>query len=146
MDDLSGKGYTALRLTTPDDLQDKANIVINGFNLRIFGTSAQLAQWLNQEGLSSMTAQNVAAFNVYARDEQGRMYWVNPYSDSTNSFAKKWGLDAEDKAQFGAYQHRRNDSSSLYPAQERGYIQELIEADLMAAILKWKDKNECMTE
>lgn len=25
-------------------------------------------------------------------------------------------------------------------------IQELIEADLMAAILKWKDKNECMTE
>lgn len=26
------------------------------------------------------------------------------------------------------------------------YIQELIEADLMVAILKWKDKNECMTE
>ena len=25
-------------------------------------------------------------------------------------------------------------------------IQELIEADLMVAILKWKDKNECMTE
>ena len=25
-------------------------------------------------------------------------------------------------------------------------IRELIEADLMAAILKWKDKNECMTE
>lgn len=130
MDDLSGKGYTALRLTTPDDLQDKANIVINGFNLRIFGTSAQLAQWLNQEGLSSMTAQNVAAFNVYARDEQGRMYWVNPYSDSTNSFAKKWGLDAEDKAQFGAYQHRRNDSSNLYPAQERGYMQKYVDRPL----------------
>ena len=25
-------------------------------------------------------------------------------------------------------------------------IQELIKADLMIAILKWKDKNECMTE
>ena len=25
-------------------------------------------------------------------------------------------------------------------------IQELIEADLMVAILKWKDKNECVTE
>lgn len=25
-------------------------------------------------------------------------------------------------------------------------IRELIEADLMVAILKWKDKNECMTE
>lgn len=25
-------------------------------------------------------------------------------------------------------------------------IQELIEADLMVAILKWKGKNECMTE
>ena len=25
-------------------------------------------------------------------------------------------------------------------------IRELIEADLMAAILKWKDNNECMTE
>ncbi len=40
-------------------------------------------------------------------------------------------------------------ASSVYSGDCRRLnrdIQELIKADLMIAILKWKDKNECMTE
>ena len=118
LDEIGGKGYTALRITSPNDLKDKARINIYSFKMRLFSTSPAVQQWLNEDGLTQMTAQNVAAFNVYANDGQGNMTWANPYQTSQNWFADGQGLNAEDKERLGAYQLRRNDSGLLFFVRE----------------------------
>lgn len=128
--DITDKGYTQLRLTTPEDLQDEAHIVLRGFNIRMKGSSPKVAQWIKEDGLTMMTVQNLAAFNVYAKNDQGQMQWANPYSSSTNSFSKQRGLDEEDKAEFGAYQYRRNYDAQLYPAKESAQMIKRVDAPL----------------
>lgn len=130
LDEIGGKGYTALRVTSPNDLEDKANIYLSNFNVKLLSSSPAVAQWLNADGLTQMTTQNVAAFNVYAKDDKGDMVWANPYEASTNDFSKKVGLDAEDKERLSAYQYRRNDYSYLYPVNEGSAMSKYVDRPL----------------
>ena len=139
LDEIGGKGYTALRVTSPNDLEDKAQIYIYSFQMRLFSASPAVQRWLNQDGLTQMVAQNVAAFNVYANDGQDNMTWANPYQTSSNWFAKKQGLDAEDKKRLGAYQLRTNDSSSLFLVKEESGMKKI------SRVEEWIDSPEDQT-
>lgn len=112
--DISGKGYTALRIESPEGLKDRA--YYNAYLQLTFKPSSPLFQsWIKSGGddLSSISLLNLAAFEMYTKDNDGNQIWLNGYPSSTNSMAAKVGLDDSDLKEKGAYRYRRNDGAEI---------------------------------
>ena len=116
--DLTGKGYTALRLTSPEDLCDEFIIRIEGCSVRILPTSSLFQEWLAEDGLTSVRVENLAAYNLYETTQDGSSIWVNPFSETSNTLSEQVGLDETDRKISGAYLYRKNAGASMAEAGE----------------------------
>ena len=112
---MSGKGYTGLRLTSPDGLQGKAEVKIYCY-MNLKGSSEKL-QALTAGNVSELDIVNISGHEVYTPDENGVYRWFNPLTKSSNTDAKYTGLDELDIRERGSYIYRRSDTTALYPAE-----------------------------
>lgn len=120
--DISGKGYTALRIESPEGLKDRA--YYNAFLKISFKSDSPLFQsWIKSGGddLSSISLENLAAFEMYTKDDDGKKIWLNSYASSTNSMAAKVGLDDSDLREKEAYRYRKNDGAIIQRARFNGF-------------------------
>lgn len=120
--DISGKGYTALRIESPEGLKDRA--YYNAFLKISFKSDSPLFQsWIKSGGddLSSISLENLAAFEMYTKDDDGKKIWLNSYDSSTNSMAAKVGLDDSDLREKEAYRYRKNDGAIIERARFNGF-------------------------
>ena len=114
--DLTGLGYTALKIQSPGKLQGKYSVTLSGISVSIKSSSPVFSTWLeNGDALTSVTVQNLAAYDLYETQKDSSERWINPYTSTSNSLSSQVGLDELDKMEFGAYRHRKNDGSSMYP-------------------------------
>jgi pilin isopeptide linkage protein len=60
---------------------------------------------------------NISSHDLYTPDENGTYSWFNPLGASSNTDAKKTGLDEQDLQDRGAYVYHRSATTSIYPAK-----------------------------
>ena len=123
---LDGKGYTALKLVSPEGLQGQFYVHVN-VHIVLFPTSPVLSAWAEDENVSSVYVTNFNAVKLFYPDVEGGEYkWQNPLSTTYNSDAAKYGLSAEDLAENGAYVYRKSRSASLTRATTGGSMSKSI--------------------
>ena len=111
---LAGKGYTGLRLTSPDGMTGKTYAWVRCY-VKLKGTSETIRK-LIAENPKTMEIVNISSHELYTPNEQGEYKWFNPQANSSNTDAKNTGLDERDKEERGAYIYHRSASETLRPA------------------------------
>ena len=115
--DINEKHYVQIRYSMPEGMEGKAAVEYqNGLAIKIRPDSETINNWLAQGNVTSILFQNFAAYDLYVADPTGVYHWANPYTTTSNSLANELGLDEEDKAEFGAYRHRKNDDWQMIAA------------------------------
>ncbi len=110
---LDGKGYTALRVTSPQGLVGQTRMTLENIRLKT-NFESQLFQELfaNGENLTQITFDNFSAHRYYLPDEEGNYEWANT-RNAAHSRAQTYGLDAVDRAETGCNQLRKNDNTTI---------------------------------
>ena len=111
---LAGKGYTGLRLTSPDGMTGKTYAQVRCY-VKLKGTSETI-QKLIAENPEDMEIVNISSHEMYVPNEQGEYKWFNPLAVSSNDDARNTGLDERDKEERGAYISHRSARTTLRPA------------------------------
>lgn len=111
---LAGKGYTGLRLTSPDGMTGKTYARVQCY-VKLKGASETI-QKLIAENPEAMEIVNISSHEMYVPNEQGEYKWFNPLTTSSNTDAKNTGLDELDKEERGAYIYHRSARATLRPA------------------------------
>ena len=123
---LDGKGYTALKLVSPEGLQGQFYVRVS-VHIVLFPTSPVLSAWAEDENVSSVSVTNFNAVKLFYPDVEGGEYkWQNPLSTTYNSAAARYGLSAEDLAENGAYVYRKSENAGLTRATTGGSMSKSI--------------------
>ena len=125
--DLTGLGYTAFKLVSPDGLKDQFRIEVDS-EITIDPESEVFKDWFkNGSDLTRVQVTNIAAFDIYAADDNGDYKWINPGDSSNDSYSDKIGLSEQDKAEFGAYRERSSSTSQMAPLKMYSTMKKKVE-------------------
>ena len=125
--DLTGQGYTALKVVSPDGLKDKFKIVVSS-SLTIKPDSEKYKEWFEHgDSLERIDFTNFAAYDLYAADDTGAYKWINSNGSSTDYLADKLGLNELDKAEFGAYRQRNDRTTQIYPLEIYSFMRKSVD-------------------